>query len=345
MVAGTCLPRWPERSLSYMRHPSARAQLKAGIDALAGESSLPAVFHCSQGKDRTGMFAAIVLGVLGVLESDIAADFALSARYYDPENFRDLLAALAAQGGEGAELAKRGARILAQTGAPPAAEAMLTLLEGVRAEFGSMRDYALGIGSPRSAGDARGGALLGGDGAEPQEPFGEWRRTDDGGRHASRRPGVERPRLGSRRLGSRPRVRRTRVHPPRTQWHRRCDCRGVRPGDPGGTRGQSGSTRSPLPMATRRSSPDAGRPNGASQRRGVPRRRKEAGRELGFGHCARSLAQCAADRRRRPRGEQGPPAPLVRGDVCRAPLRGVGTGAVRACLHPARSGRDVRGHS
>ncbi|MBK7724563.1 MAG: tyrosine-protein phosphatase [Dehalococcoidia bacterium] len=142
------LARWPEASLSYMRHPSARAQLKAGIDALAGESSLPAVFHCSQGKDRTGMFAAIVLGVLGVLESDIAADFALSARYYDPENFRDLLAAVAAQGGEGAELAKRGARIMAMqaAGDPPGAEAMLTLLEGVRAEYGSVRDYALGIG-------------------------------------------------------------------------------------------------------------------------------------------------------------------------------------------------------
>ncbi|MBK9344365.1 MAG: tyrosine-protein phosphatase [Dehalococcoidia bacterium] len=140
------LARWPEASLSYMRHPSARAQLKAGIDALAGESSLPAVFHCSQGKDRTGMFAAIVLGGLGVLDTDIAADFQLSARYFDPGSFRDLLAAVAAQGGEGAELAKRGARILAQTGAPPAAEAMLTLLEGVRAEYGSVRDYALGIG-------------------------------------------------------------------------------------------------------------------------------------------------------------------------------------------------------
>lgn len=139
---------WPDTGLSYMRHPNAQAQLRAGIEALAGDSGLPAVFHCAQGKDRTGMFAAIILGSLGVAETDIAADFGLSARHYEVENFRAVVAALAAQGGEGAELAKRGARILAvqaesdQSGP----ETMLAFLEGVRSEYGSMRSYALGIG-------------------------------------------------------------------------------------------------------------------------------------------------------------------------------------------------------
>lgn len=147
-VNPSLLASWPDASLSYMRHPSARAQLKVGLEALAGESGLPAVFHCSQGKDRTGLFAAIVLGSLGVIETDIAADFALSARYHDPEKFRALVAALGASGSEGAELAKRGARILAtqSAGAPPAAEEMLALLNDVRSEYGSMRSYALGIG-------------------------------------------------------------------------------------------------------------------------------------------------------------------------------------------------------
>lgn len=168
-VDPSLLASWPDASLSYMRHPSARAQLKAGLEALAGESGLPAVFHCSQGKDRTGLFAAIVLGSLGVSETDIAADFALSARYYDPEKFRDLVAALGAKGSEGAALAQRGARILAtQSGTSPTAEEMLALLEGVQSEYGSMREYALGIGVEEESLASLEEALLEGDGAEDE---------------------------------------------------------------------------------------------------------------------------------------------------------------------------------
>ena len=49
------------------------------IGLLASESSLPAVFHCSAGKDRTGVLAAIVLGCLGVPDEVIIDDYALSA--------------------------------------------------------------------------------------------------------------------------------------------------------------------------------------------------------------------------------------------------------------------------
>ena len=40
---------------------------------------LPAVFHCSAGKDRTGVLAALVLSVLGVPDEVVAADYHLSA--------------------------------------------------------------------------------------------------------------------------------------------------------------------------------------------------------------------------------------------------------------------------
>ena len=36
------------------------------------------MFHCSAGKDRTGVLAAVLLSVLGVSDDDIAADYALS---------------------------------------------------------------------------------------------------------------------------------------------------------------------------------------------------------------------------------------------------------------------------
>ena len=38
----------------------------------------PAVFHCAAGKDRTGLLAALLLGLLGVSETDILTDYARS---------------------------------------------------------------------------------------------------------------------------------------------------------------------------------------------------------------------------------------------------------------------------
>jgi protein-tyrosine phosphatase len=56
-----------------------RQSIARAIGLLASESSLPAVFHCSAGKDRTGVLAAIVLGCLGVPDDVIIDDYALSA--------------------------------------------------------------------------------------------------------------------------------------------------------------------------------------------------------------------------------------------------------------------------
>ena len=40
--------------------------------------SRPAVFHCTAGKDRTGLLSALVLSLLGVPEETVVADYALS---------------------------------------------------------------------------------------------------------------------------------------------------------------------------------------------------------------------------------------------------------------------------
>lgn len=45
---------------------------------LADEAHHPLVFHCAAGKDRTGIAAALLLGVLGVDDETIVADYALS---------------------------------------------------------------------------------------------------------------------------------------------------------------------------------------------------------------------------------------------------------------------------
>lgn len=49
-----------------------------GLFAALLDDQAPVVFHCAAGKDRTGFCAAIILGLAGVDEATILADFALT---------------------------------------------------------------------------------------------------------------------------------------------------------------------------------------------------------------------------------------------------------------------------
>jgi protein-tyrosine phosphatase len=53
------------------------------LEIIAEPKNLPLVFHCSAGKDRTGILAAVVLGILEVANEDIIYDFCLSERYME----------------------------------------------------------------------------------------------------------------------------------------------------------------------------------------------------------------------------------------------------------------------
>ena len=44
------------------------------------------MYHCSGGKDRTGVVTALVLNALGVKESEIESDFMMSNTLKDPDN-------------------------------------------------------------------------------------------------------------------------------------------------------------------------------------------------------------------------------------------------------------------
>ena len=55
--------------------------LGEAVEVLA--DGAPALFHCAAGKDRTGVLAAFVLGLLGVGHDDIAADYHESAASMD----------------------------------------------------------------------------------------------------------------------------------------------------------------------------------------------------------------------------------------------------------------------
>ncbi|MDR1970597.1 MAG: tyrosine-protein phosphatase [Treponema sp.] len=50
----------------------------AGVFQVLREQKGGTVFHCAAGKDRTGLIAALILGLCGVAEEDIIADYALT---------------------------------------------------------------------------------------------------------------------------------------------------------------------------------------------------------------------------------------------------------------------------
>jgi protein-tyrosine phosphatase len=50
----------------------------AVLDLISEPDRQPAVFHCAAGKDRTGLVAMLILGLLGVDRDIIAADYALT---------------------------------------------------------------------------------------------------------------------------------------------------------------------------------------------------------------------------------------------------------------------------
>jgi protein-tyrosine phosphatase len=58
----------------------------AAVRSLTRPYALPALVHCSAGKDRTGIVVALVLAAVGVPDEFIAADYALTSVYLDPRH-------------------------------------------------------------------------------------------------------------------------------------------------------------------------------------------------------------------------------------------------------------------
>ena len=54
--------------------------LALAFELLSTDDTLPAVFHCTAGKDRTGIVAALLLDLLGVPDDVIASDYLLTER-------------------------------------------------------------------------------------------------------------------------------------------------------------------------------------------------------------------------------------------------------------------------
>lgn len=78
--------------------------------ALGDPKQLPAVFHCTTGKDRTGWAAAALLTLLGVPRHQVYADYLRSNDYIIPAYQKHIDAFVAAGGEKSIALAILGVR-------------------------------------------------------------------------------------------------------------------------------------------------------------------------------------------------------------------------------------------
>ena len=83
-VSASGLSELPDLSVMYeemVEHGS--VTIRTVFELLTDDATYPAVVHCTVGKDRTGVAVALVLRTLGVDDSTIAADYALTGKAID----------------------------------------------------------------------------------------------------------------------------------------------------------------------------------------------------------------------------------------------------------------------
>jgi protein-tyrosine phosphatase len=130
-------PEWHDAGFVSARY---RSMLADGADSvvravrlLSSAVNLPAVFHCSVGKDRTGVLAAVVLGFLGVPDEVIVEDYALSG-----EAMVRVLERLEREFPDAKEIIDKYRPVILSV--DPAS--MQGLVDGMRADYGSFAGLA-----------------------------------------------------------------------------------------------------------------------------------------------------------------------------------------------------------
>jgi protein-tyrosine phosphatase len=114
----------------------AGAQITGVLEVLAAPEARPAVFHCTAGKDRTGLLSAVLLLALGVDEATVIGDYALSGAAMDR-----LRAKLMAKYPDGKDTI---ANLDEPFNADP--QQMVSLIEHLHEKYGSVPAYLAHIG-------------------------------------------------------------------------------------------------------------------------------------------------------------------------------------------------------
>ena len=121
----------------FVSLPSAKAEFSRMFLDLGDKEKLPAVFHCTTGKDRTGWAAAALLTLLGVPKEVVMEDYLRSNDYIIPMYQEAIDGFVAAGGEERIPLAILGVK----------KEYLEAAFDQMREEYGSIEKYfAVGLG-------------------------------------------------------------------------------------------------------------------------------------------------------------------------------------------------------
>jgi protein-tyrosine phosphatase len=120
--------------------------LASAMRLLADPDTYPAVFHCTAGKDRTGILAALVLSVLGVPTDTIVADYALTQQALEriKERYSSLVDGVAREEGDG-ETARRDYDAFPAGASQASPEEMAGFLDLLVERHGSVEGYLASI--------------------------------------------------------------------------------------------------------------------------------------------------------------------------------------------------------
>jgi len=134
---GKAAEMFGESYREFVSLPSAKAEFRKLFLGLGDQEQLPALFHCTTGKDRTGWAAAALLSLLGVPKDVIMEDYLRSNDNIIPMYQEVIDGFVAAGGEESIPLAILGVR----------EEYLETSFDEMEKEFGSIENYfAEGLG-------------------------------------------------------------------------------------------------------------------------------------------------------------------------------------------------------
>jgi protein-tyrosine phosphatase len=95
----------------YILDLNTYSSIVAAFDAFGDPAAYPIYFHCTYGRDRTGVLAAVILLILGASGEDIYAEYQLTAQsglYVPPDSLNAVLQNIEQRGGIDAYLAEAG---------------------------------------------------------------------------------------------------------------------------------------------------------------------------------------------------------------------------------------------
>lgn len=128
---------------TYARIPFDQAQSYVATFSRIAAGKLPLLFHCSAGKDRSGVASALLLAVLGVRSEEIVADYLLSSAAC--ERMEDVFIADPRHQRARDDQSRAWAPLLETN--PAYLEAMLASVERRRGSITAYFDADLGIGA------------------------------------------------------------------------------------------------------------------------------------------------------------------------------------------------------